>query len=368
MTDFLSDVSLPEIRIKTLEIMGVKSFEKVKFDFLDNNFICFVGPNGTGKSTMLEMIQMLFTRYNGKTKEQLNQYFKKSIRHVAGRYSSHNAQTEDFSIKAKIQWGGKEYEVELTKDGFKTDHPEEVKQWLYRLCYFSTLDKELNKFQLEKSKWNDFKAIFQTITGFEISEQPPVSYDSCTQEAVNEELKKYVFGFYVKKPHETVFYRDCSDGERKVMKAISSLLNMYPTPKIILIDNIEMHVEAKRHILLVNELKKTFKQSQIFSTTHSIKISKNRKFQREIYDLRWIHASALLKKQPWRMQMLDEMDELISKSDRCLYKIKGARIKKHLLENVDSQAVIDSVKKYARKIQDTYINDMVGTEVNEKIN
>lgn len=364
---------LPNLRIKSLRIQNLKSYSDCKFDFLDNQFVCFIGPNGTGKSTALEVIQLLFSRFDGKEMDKLNAYLGKVVRHTQQRTLG-VLDEDDFLVSAEIESEYGTYEVQLNKSGFIKDHPDEIKHLLYRLCYLSTLDRELHKFQLLKDRWDLFKELFEKITGYEIFQEDDILSSISNDPLINEEMSKYVLSFWVKKPHETVFYRNCSDGERKVIKSLSTLLNMEFTPKIILIDNVEMHVETKRHIPLIQSLKKCFPESQIFSTTHSVKISKNLRFQKEVYDLRLIYASDLLRKEPWRLYCIDEVDDYISKAE-CLYDEsrskelieRGIYIRKNLTENVDGMTVIDETKRFTKDVEDEFVNDMLGLKSEKKI-
>lgn len=364
---------LPNLRIKSVRIQNLKSYEDCTFDFLDNQFVCFIGPNGTGKSTALEIIQMIFSRFDGSEIERLNAYLGKIVRQTQGRHNSYFT-NEDFLITAQIAYENGDYEIQINKSGFVKDHPKELKNILYRLCYLSTLDKELHKFQLIKEKWSVFKELFEKITGYEVFQDENSLDNVSFDPLVNHEMSKYVLSFWVKKPNETVFYRDCSDGERKVIKSLSTLLNMEFTPKIILIDNIEMHVESKRHIPLVQSLKKCFPESQIFATTHSIKISKNFKIQKEIYDLRLINANNILKNKLWRLYFIDEIDDLISKSE-CLYDEKksqylveyGLSLRKKMIENACEEELILMTKKFTEDVNKEFLNDMLGLQLEPKI-
>lgn len=364
---------LPYLRVRSVKIKDLKSFENVEFDFFDNQFVCFIGPNGTGKSTALQVIQLIFSKNEGSDMERLNARLGRVIRQVKGRGSG-TISCDDFLITAQIECEYGDYEVKINKDGFIKDHPPYAKELLFRLCYFSSLDRELHQFQLKKEKWDIFKDLFEKITGYEIAQQDDLNSSASFDPMFNEEMEKYVLGFWVTKPHEVVFYRDCSDGERKVIKSLSTLLNMDFTPRIILIDNIEMHVESKRHMPLVISLKKCFPESQIFSTTHSTRISKNFQIQREIYDLRWIYASPLFRKEPWRLYCIDEIDDFVSKAE-CLYDkvlsdklVKdGIYIRKNLLESVDGTGLIDSVKKFTRDVEENFVNDMLGLKSEHKI-
>jgi len=78
-------------------------------------------------------------------------------------------------------------------------------------------------------------------------------------------------------------FRRMSAGERKITKSFSDLLNlmyslehpedseveMVHWPRLLLIDNIEMHAYFDRHVRLLNCMKRVFGHQQIFATTHS---------------------------------------------------------------------------------------------------
>jgi predicted ATP-dependent endonuclease of OLD family len=289
--DILEDLNnLPNIKLKEIEYFNYKAFSyhKLKPDY---NFNCFIGSNGTGKSTTLETLQLIFTRFNGKTEDQIETYLKKSIRRDC----------DNFLIKAKFECNMGDYEIEIDKTGFIKDHPEGIKNFLYRLCYLSGFDKELNQFNLVKDRWEDFKALFESITG----------YETYLEETMFDmgEADRYILGFWVKKQNETIYYTECSAGERKVIKSISTLLNMEFTPRLILIDNIEMHVEPNKHIALVEGLQKTFPNSQFFVTTHSARISRYLYNTNKLIDLREVQFN--LKKEIFFL--IDELSDLESK-------------------------------------------------------
>lgn len=300
--------SFCDLKLNYIKVKNFKAFEDVKFDFGDKKFICFIGPNGTGKSTIIEIIQLLFANFKGRTDSQMECFFQSCIR------KTKEAQTDDFLIEAEFSSSDPSvgtYIVSLNKHGFIKDHPEKIKQDIYRICYFSSFDKELHKFQLFSSKWDKFKKLYESVTGFELELRKNIFNDAISRSL---DLEDFVFDFSIKKTNETISCRDCSDGERKIMKSFSTILNMTPSPKIILIDNIEMHVEVKRHLNLIKSLKECFPDSQIFSTTHSNKISKDFNNYHEIYDLRLIYAPEHIKSNISLLYYLDEIDDLLAKN------------------------------------------------------
>ena len=353
---------LPKIRLESISIDNFKIFDGVRFNFTDKTFSCLIGPNGTGKSTLLEIIQMLFFKFDAYTPERRQILLSNCIRRVKNdKHSAKNFKVEAiFSLKQ-----GKttvKYNVAFDKDGFITNHPPIVLDNLYKVCYSSTYDKELHKFQLQRKKWPQFKKLIEAVTGFKVKEAKSIN--------AFEEFKDYIFDFYIVKPHENVKHKDFSDGEKKIVKSFASILNMEEAPSIILIDNIEMHVELKRHLPLIKELVATFPKSQIISTTHSYRISRTFKERTEIYDLRLINASDLIKKEPQRLYMLDEIDDLISRA-RCIENFQIAKklivfaekLKKKIAEQQGIMALAKELIYLSKEINYLFLYDMASIPI-----
>lgn len=330
------ETNLPYVKVKHLYINNYKIFHDFGIDFVNNgkvsNFACFIGPNGCGKSTTLEIIQSIFSNYDSYDETRLKSILGKAVRHVEGGDQSGVYGDSNFCIRATLETSLGDYEVVITKEGFQKGHPEEIKNLVMRLCYFTKFDQELRKFQLDRSKWPIFKELFEAVTGFTIEEEE-------TEFAVGtSKLKKeFVFGFYVHKPNESIHYKECSDGERKIMKSFSSLLNLDYIPSIILIDNVEMHVESGRHLPLIMAMKRCFTDSQLITTTHSYHISRNFSDKNQVYDLRLLNCSETYRREPWRLQVHDE--------------IKDALIKLHTLNDTDN--IIEDGKELLKQLDET---------------
>jgi ABC-type lipoprotein export system ATPase subunit len=313
-----TDNVLPLVKIKSIRFQNFKVFDDYTFDFSSENgikeFVCFIGPNGCGKSTVLNSIQMLFNRYEGRDIEKLKINLGKAVRHV-GEHFSEIYVDDDFLITAKMDSSFGEYEVQFNKSGFVQDHPQGIKENVFRLCYAARFDQELHKFQLAREKWDKFKELFEAVTSFTIEEnQDVIKYFSGTDDPTMKQLiNDYVLSFSIKKPHEVISYKECSDGEKKIIKSFSTLLTLEYSPSIILVDNIEMHVEKGRHIKLIQAMKDCFPNSQIFSTTHSYYVSKVFGKQSGVFDLRMIKSSEGIKKQPWRLCIIDEINDCLVK-------------------------------------------------------
>jgi len=352
--------NVPEIKIKNITLKNFKAYDDFTIDFIDKKgdikpFICFIGDNGVGKSTVLNAIQMIFQKYDGYDNERLINQMKNCVRHTV------NNDVNDFSIDADIMSSYGDYTVRLNKNGFVNDHPKEIKDVLYRLCYYTKFDRDLHQFQLTRDKWDIFKSLFESVTGYEIEEM--VDVFSYSEDPVQDELMcKYVLGFNVKKPFETISHKECSNGEKKIIKSFSTLLNLEIRPKIILVDDIAMHVAVSRHIPLVESMQKCYPDSQIFSTTHSYRITKNLQRINEIYDLRLIHASNIIMKESWRLRIKDEVEDAIFKlnglnsEETQLLKIRGEKIKSDCVLPIrDLHTFKTDVMFFLKEVSDLYV-------------
>lgn len=336
---------LPSVRIKSISFKKYKVFENYKFDFTDaegkaKEFVCFIGPNGSGKSTVLYTVQLLFSRFEGYDASRIENNLSKAIRQVGVK----NRSNKNFQISAEILIDGKPHKIVIDKTGFKKNYPPEIKELLYRLCYLSRFDQELHKFQLIRDRWPKFKQLFEAVTGYTIEEYANPFFDDSDDPQLSELLKKYVLDFVVHKPHETIHHKECSDGEKKIIKSFSTMLNLDYTPQIILVDNVEMHVERSRHMILVEALRKCFPDSQIFSTTHSYYISKVLGKSAGVYDMRLLKANKIVKAESWRLKIVDEIDD-------CIIKLKA----------MDGNHKVSDLLAEAKIIQDLcygHINDL----------
>jgi len=361
--DFQID-RLPEVRVKSISFKNYKAFENCTFDFVDQDnkireFSCFIGPMGSGKSTTLYAIQLLFYNFEGYDKSRIENQLSKSIRHIEAR----NKGKSNFLITAKITIDGKLHTISIDKNGFKRKHPKEIKDLLYRICYLSKLDQDLNKFQLKRDKWDKFKELFESVTGYTIEEYANPFFDNSNDPHLSELLKNYVLDFLVKKKYETIHAKECSDGEKKIIKSFSTMLNLEYTPPIILIDNFEMHVHRFRHMVLLESLRKCYPTSQIFSTTHSHSISKVLGENAGVYDMRLLRENSTVKKEPWRLKIVDEIDDCIIKlksteSDPKLLTEAKSIQKKCYAPIKDLQKFKLEVTRFLGKVSELFVRDI----------
>jgi len=310
-------------RLISVRLTNFKSYEDYLFNLMgtDGNvkrMVGLFGPNGSGKSTMQDAIGLLFRNFAGYDRQRLATSLQRYVRNVdnpdvAGEVASElpdsdssmvieaeNIARDDFKSSATETWkvegwfiteNGDDYTVVVSNDpelyrwrppsrpgldatvaGLKHDHPPEVKVALPKQCFVTKYDQELQKFQLRKDRWLVFKKLFEAVTGFPVEKHDGEMSDEAKDRRENRHLAcidEFVLGLAIRKPHETISERQCSDGERKILKSFTTVLNKEVIPSIILIDNVEMHVEVDRHVSLVECIEQCFPDSQIIFTTHS---------------------------------------------------------------------------------------------------
>jgi len=295
--------------LKSLTLKNYCGFEDYTFDFTKPNgdlykYICFFGPNGIGKSTLLEAISLLTWTTSRYRPDQIQQRLRKYVRNED--YSLYNSlaypkfDVGNMTITGTFTDGQEDYVVSLNENGFERNDlvpmaPKESESedilaiastgpWggdfikhNQRLIHFMSTDSDLslNKFQLHSGYMKKFEETYTTITGYSAVCLPPAGT------TILERL--YCTDFTILKNKHKVHFKRMSAGERKIAKAFSQIFNlMYDLanpipgeilldgyPRMILLDNIEMHIYYKRHVDFINCIKDVFNKQQIFSTTHS---------------------------------------------------------------------------------------------------
>ncbi len=313
---------MQELHLKKLRLKNFCNYEDYTFDFTKPDgspypFVCFFGPNGVGKSTLLEAISLLTMNQSGRPMSYIQESLKKFIRNMdynpstqallgktydkEGYISGGEVELPDMLIEGTYGLNQKEYVVIINQHGWiRNDfapippsgcEPEEASEimnngpwgddhlkYRQRVAHFVSSDSDLslNKFQLHGSYAKEFEEIIATIMMFPTEcVRPPsvmtdLDHEFCTDLVI------------VKKDHRIHFKR-MSAGEKKICKSFSSILNLMHAlenprsgevkmggwPRLLLIDNCVMHVYYNRHVTMVDKLKHVFKGKQIFATTHS---------------------------------------------------------------------------------------------------
>ncbi len=281
------------MRIKSLSLRDYCGYPKADFKFRD--FTCFVGPNGIGKTTILNAISLLTSSLDFKTdsadaspggfasgkitpEQRVQAFLRKNIRNIDDEGSC-----KAFRVEAVFEHEGKDYAVNLTEKGFEKNELLYQPFWWAGMVYFAKFDSDMVNFQLRADLWPRFKKAYEGITGFEVE---PELYTE-TELKRTGECADYAIGFFIKKPNGKIHSRKGSAGERKIAKALSQVVNLEESrrPSIVLVDNLEMHVHYKRHMRMLEELKDLFGGMQIISTTHSLPIIEKYEPKEDLIDI-----------------------------------------------------------------------------------
>ncbi len=299
--------------LKQLNLKNYCSYENHTFDFTKPSgepykYVCFFGPNGIGKSTLLEAISMLTANWSGRGDSFVCQSLQKYVRNQdydpawqkVIDLNKDLPKSKEMVIEGVYVMDGQEYVVQLTQDGYvrndfapipPADIEEEDKQaiiqsgpwgrnhlkYRQRIAHFLKTDSDLSmhKFQLHHSQKDKFEQIISTIMRYPTRVSEPSGFTS--------DERSYCVDVTIEKKSHKIHFKRMSAGERKICKSFSDILNTmraleYPSigeesmpgwPPILLVDNIVMHVYYDRHVQMIDCLKDVFNRQQIFATTHS---------------------------------------------------------------------------------------------------
>ncbi len=276
-------MSNTRIALRNLKIKNFKCYEDYEISFHPENddgiYLLFglFGPNGSGKTTILDAISLVFSSFDSYDQERIDVAMRKYIRNFKNLTPKEQSKS-DFLIEADIVSEEGKYSVAINKNGFLEgkDHPQNIKEGIVRQCFRTRYDEELNTFQLRLDRWNIFKELFESVTGYTVDKKEfkisPFTVRDPSLYAQTALIDKYVLELIITKSNEIISDRECSKGEKKVLKNFTTLLNKDDVPSLILIDDVEMHVELDRHLMLIECIEKCFPGSQTIFTTHSPKI------------------------------------------------------------------------------------------------
>jgi len=279
------------------------TFDFKKPDGNPHQFVCFFGPNGVGKTAILGAISLLTANQMGRDPNNVQRSLRKYVKNTDydphyERISGH-AYKNDFAIsyedslphmiiEGTYELDGKSYVVRLSQDGFErndlapTDNGggpwgDDHLKYRQRVAHTLTADSDLSmsKFQLVCSAIPIFEEITSRIMRYPTSCTPPSGIVPMDQE--------YCTDFTLFKRGDKIHYKRMSAGEQKITTAFSQLFNlmydlanpdpgdepMVNWPRLLLVDNIDLHIYYDRHIEMVECMKKYFNHQQIFATTHS---------------------------------------------------------------------------------------------------
>lgn len=280
---------------------GYKKFEK-KFKRNDviPPWIILYGPNGIGKSNLLNAIEMLSNpwRYKHNTS---GVFFRKLTYsdNYNPSYEGFDNKLTDLYMEAIFSINGQDKKViienhwkkkleysEIYEKEIITARQDEEKSGIIvdelsnSVSNYINADNQIDiqRFQLKSEYKNLFLEMAKIIYGFDCE----LPENSLVEGVINrEEQKKENLFFYtdfvLNKFNTKVHFKRFSAGEKKIATMLRKLFNDvydYNSKKILLIDNITMHVYFDRHLKMIKKIKECFPDNQIITTTHSPEIIK----------------------------------------------------------------------------------------------
>jgi len=351
----INESQLPKICLKSLELKNFGLYEHIVVDFTSEPnivepLICLIGPNGCGKTTILNAVQMLFCKFGEYDEQRYKSLFTRYLRNVK-EINSIKVEDRDLMVKGTFSISnGEDYDVCVTRqNGVVSFHPPSVSDFLPYFCFYARFDQELDIFQLKRSEWGRFKNLFEGITGYEISEDITL-FDQSEDTRLNNLIKDYVLGFNARKDGNLIGHKQCSAGEKKIIKCFSTILNKLVQPRIILIDNAVMHVESERHLGVVKSIEECFAGSQIILTCHSEPVRRGFSNRDKIIDLRCLKIDD--PNDFWKIRYLDELTEMKEKLNAC--NIDDAKYNNCFLMSTINYLIYELSKK--EKIDMDYIS------------
>lgn len=307
----IDDNDWAKIKLKSLRLSNFIKHKDIFIEFMPKKISmnCIVGKNGTGKTTILNAVQLLFANFNAYEIERLKTLMLKNVRNHMS-LTADELDSADFLVEGIFEVNdGSEYSVVIKRDGFHSKHPNNILENLQYYCYSASFDKELHLFQLKRDRWPKFKELMEAVTGYEIEEDVQ-TFQLDSDPKFRRIMRDYVIAFKMDKGREVIGHRQCSAGERKIIRTFSALLNRPITPSIILIDNVTDHIEASRHISVINALEKTFSNSQIIVTCHSTPVQRYLPDSNQLLDMRLLNWPNEKTRQQWRLKVIDELEDL----------------------------------------------------------
>jgi len=258
-------------KLKFLSLRNFCGYRELDLDFLKDNSPMHVvfGPNGTGKSTLLSAIRILanprmfMNRDNDLVFRKLTwhpDYDPTSIGFVpsASVLSMEAVFTDDSSNDFKVVMDGNGL-VSSELPHYRSD------QEGYSIFLDADHPINMNKFQLPTESSDRFIRLAKAVYGL------PVSLGKPLRVAELDASREFHLDFVIQKGAVKVHFKRMSDGERKIATLLRHICTeaIHNPSKIILIDNVEMHIYFKRHPLLAMTLCSEFPGYQFITTSHS---------------------------------------------------------------------------------------------------
>ncbi|MFA5600884.1 MAG: AAA family ATPase [Phenylobacterium sp.] len=251
------------IKLKQLVLQNYCGYKNSTFNFTDS-FNIFFGPNGCGKSNLLEAIRLLSLGHRIQTRDN-EIYFRKLIYHedYNPSYIAFEKSSREMLVNGIFLTDDGLKEVAITNQGVVKN---EIPRAFYGTAYHIDADHpvNLNKFQLHAEMADVFLDMARIAYGFDCELQNDV-------EDLQGNGERFFTDFVIHKYGTKVHFKRFSAGEKKIATLLKDICNpLYINNiDIIVVDNVEMHIYFKRHAQVFDKLLKTFPSKQFFFTTHS---------------------------------------------------------------------------------------------------
>lgn len=262
------------LTLKSLRLVNFGGYRDTtfKFDATRQPIALFFGPNGYGKSTILEAIRFTSNPLVFKDREKGAWLYLKPWTYD-NNYSAAGANVKiarnELYVHAIYDQDGSERNVVLGNDGFIVNELEEQHRGY---AFYADADNPINwaKFQLHSELAEKFIKLAEAMYGFEVDLDNEVK-DQIAEPDGSISTHLFYQNITITKGKDKVPFTRMSAGEKKIATLIRQLCDPDSLlgRDIILIDNMEMHVYFKRHPKMLRSLREHFNGKQFLATTHS---------------------------------------------------------------------------------------------------
>ena len=238
-----------------------------------NPISVFFGPNGSGKSAVIQAIRLVSNPYQFFGREN-DIFFRKLIWNKDYDPIVDNFKPSKNKLKIKANYtdiDGKSYSSILDGKGIVKSSLERYNSNQEGWTIYCNADHpmNMNKFQLYSKNKDLFLDLAKSIYGLDVDLDKEV--ESSWIDKDTKEVIRFYQDVILTKKDVSVHFRRMSDGEKKISTLIRFLCDeiIFNPSKIVLIDNVEMHIYFKRHPILIDKLVSVFPDRQFIVTTHS---------------------------------------------------------------------------------------------------
>lgn len=262
------------VKLKSIRLVNFGGYRDTTFqlDASKQPVALFYGPNGFGKSTVLEAIRIagnpLVFKDRAKGAELYLKPWTYDNDYTSGTGNVKQSRNEMY-VHAIFDELGEQKDVVIGNDGFLVNELEEQHNGY---VFYADADNPINwsKFQLHSELAGKFVDLAEAIYGFDCDLGGEV-VDQIQELDGSYSKHMYYQDLIVQKGKDKVHFCRMSAGEKKIATLIRQLCDpdSLMGRDIVLIDNVEMHVYFKRHPIMLNKIQEQFKGKQVIATTHS---------------------------------------------------------------------------------------------------